>query len=1134
MKRSCGYVFAIVILSMIIIPILGSPVMAATYRGWVQTTDATFGSGDSFYNKNLSIFPYSPAIPTALTITGGTTTLNGSTVLGYRGIFISPSGEFAGAVLNGASVSTRVNIIPGSYWAAVAVEDTGAWAEINDSTITGNGIGTHGVLAANSGIVSIFDSFVTANGIGSNGLYAEDGGYIEMSGGSVTANGAGGSAVKAEGASSGILINNNAVISSNGAGVTGLYAENGGSIAMFGGSVSTAGTASHAVISSGSDSEVDIEDADVSTSGLGSYGLYADDSGRIEMSGGSVSTSGLLGSYAVRSSGDSSVALDGVDVSTKGVWNSSIGLYAYGLYADDGGSVGMIGGSVYTSGALSHAVRSEGDGSSVLLGNGPVISTIGISAYGLYATDGGLIIYAGGGGVTPFLLLPAPGSTITTAGDLAHAVRSSGTYSEIDLTDTSLVTEGDGAYGLYADDEGQITMEGGSVTTYGDYSYGVKTEDLNSLAELEDGVVIATHGEDAYGLYSDPGGVIYMDGGSVTTYGDYAHAVRSSGLGSETYLTNVSLYTEGIGAYGLYADDEGYISMSDGLIGSLDDTYMFVGTDGRIDLSGVEAGSEDADSLLVTDSSGTVNADDGTQLTGNVRHTGDSDGYLDLTLSGGSVLTGTVNSNINNLNSGINVTLSDNSSVWNVTGDSITNGSLSNAGTVDYQFSETADPATMSFVVPDGDYSDYKTVAAADFVGLVDNTAGILKMKADIEGNQGDFLSISGAATGENLIEVQNISNSGAERMDALVVAGDAANSTSVFSLADPDGVVDAGAWNYALTEGLLDDGISKEWYLKRNGLTTVGRGIVSSLVGSDIWYTEVDTLFNRTGLYKDGYSGGAWANVAAKKSEFSPESGIEFEQKFKTVSLGYDKKVDQKEGCPSLYQGMMVGYGTADRDISDNIGNTDIDSFHASFYSLFRWTDGLYVTGLLKYNHYKSDMTVTRLDDFSADLGQALGFDTVTGKYEQDGVGFSMMAGKRFDTGKEGWYWEPQLQLSWMLMSGDDYTTNSGIDVNISSSASIQARGGVLFGKSFETSAGSMLDLFAKISIVHEFDGKTDLTMSGAKYTSDLSGTWGVYGVGMNWQVGKGQYINANFQYADGSGRTDPWAAQLGFSLDM
>ena len=924
-------------------------------------------------------------------------------------------------------------------------------------------------------------------------------------------------------------------MSASGVSSYGLYADGSGRIEMTGGSVSAAGDSGHAVRSSGTLSEVILEDVEVSASGVSSYGLYSDDSGRIEMAGGSVSTSGLVGSHAVRSSGNGSgVALDGVDVSTNGVWNSSIGLYAYGLYADDGGSVGMTGGSVSTSGALSHAVTSEGDGSSVLLGNGPVISTSGISAYGLYATDGGLIIYAGAGGVTPFLLSLEPGPAITTAGDLAHAVRSSGTDSNINMTDTSLITEGDGAYGLFADDKGYISMEGGSVTTYGDYSYGVKTEDTNALAELSDGVVITTYGEDAYGLYSDPGGVIYMDGGSVTTYGDFAHAVRSSGLGSEAYLTDVSLYTEGTGAYGLYADDEGYISMEGGSIESLDGTYMFVGTDGRIDLFGVEAGSEDADSLLVTDSSGTVNADDGTQLTGNVRHTGDSDGYLDLTLSGGSVLTGTVNSNINNLNSGINVTLSDNSALWNVTGNSITVGSLSNAGTVDYQFSETADPVTMSFVVPDSDYSGYKMVSVVDFTGLIDSDSGIpgtLKMKADIDGNEGDLLYIAGTAEGENLVDVQIISNSGSDRMDGLIEVDDS-EATASFSLADPDGVVDAGAWNYILAEGMV--GSAKEWYLKRNGLTTVGRGIVSSLVGSDIWYTEVDTLFNRTGLYKDGYSGGVWANVAAKKSEFSPESGIEFEQKFKTISLGYDKKIDQKEGCPSLYQGVMVGYGTADRDISDNIGNTDIDSFHASFYSLFRWDDGLYVTGLLKYNHYKSDMTVTRLDDFSADLGQALGFDTVTGRYEQDGGGFSLMAGKRFDAGKEGWYWEPQLQLSWMLMSGDDYTTNSGIDVNISSSNSIQARGGVLFGKSFETSAGSMLDLFAKISIVHEFDGKTDLTMSGAKYSSDLSGTWGVYGVGMNWQVGKGQYINANFQYADGSGRTDPWAAQLGFSLDM
>ena len=1079
--RSCAM---IAFLSLIILTVSGYPLWAATYRGKVQTTDATYGSGDSFYNKNLSIIPYSPAIPTALTITGGTTILNGSTVQGWRGIFVDPSGSYAMVKLYGASVSTLVNIIPGSYWAAVALEGTGAWAEIYDSTITGNGVGTHGLLAANSAHAWITNSSITANGInsnglyayggdyyiamsggsvtvngaggsavkaegaggsgiilnnttvtangaGTNGLYAEDGGYIAMSGGSVTANGAGGSAVKAEGASSGILINNNAVISTNGVGITGLYAQDGGSIAMSGGSVSTAGAASHAVISSGSDSEVDIEDADVSTSGIGSYGLYANSGGSIFMDDGTVSTSGLLGSHAVISSGSGSeISLNDVHVSTNGIWNSAVGLYAYGIYAAEGGEVDMDGGSVSTTGALSHGAVADGDGSLI---------------------------------------------SMTNAGDVS--------------------TEGLGAYGLYANSGGRIYMNGGSALPA------------------------------AFSLYMQPVTTI-------STTGDYAHAVVSSGTGSAIYLSGVSVSTEGDSAYGLYADDGGYISMTGGEISSLSESYMYVSDGGHLDLSGVTAGEEDAESLIVTDSSGIVTAADGTILTGNVRHTGDSDGNLDLILSTGSSLTGTVNSNINNLNAGINVTLLDNSAVWNVTGASITDGSLSNAGTVDYQFSGTVDPETMSYVVPDSDYSGYKIVSVSDFNGLVDSDSGIsgtLKMKADINANEGDLLYIAGTATGENLVDVQIISNSGADRMDGLIVVDDS-EATASFSLADPDGVVDAGAWNYILAEGSV--GSAKEWYLKRNGLTTVGQGIVGSVVDSEIWYTEVGTLFDRLKMYKDGYAGGVWANAVAKKVEFDGGVGSVFDEDFRTVSLGYDKKFDRDNGA--LYQGGMIGYGTADRDITNSIGNTDIDSFHASLYSMYRSNNGFYIAGLLKFNHYKSDMTINKLDDFSAALGEALGFNTVTGEYENNGFGASMMLGKRIDTGSNGWYWEPQLQLSWMRLAGDDYSTNSGIDVDISDSDSIQARGGVMFGRSVITSNGMSLDIYGKASIVHEFDGETDITMSGGKWTSDLGGTWGVYEIGLNWQIAQKSYFNASFQYADGDNRTQPWGAQVGFSFEM
>jgi len=1131
--RSCAM---IAFLSLIILTVSGYPLWAATYRGKVQTTDATYGSGDSFYNKNLSIIPYSPAIPTALTITGGTTILNGSTVQGWRGIFVDPSGSYAMVKLYGASVSTLVNIIPGSYWAAVALEGTGAWAEIYDSTITGNGVGTHGLLAANSAHAWITNSSITANGINSNGLYAYGGDYyIAMSGGSVTVNGAGGSAVKAEGAGGSGIILNNTTVTANGAGTNGLYAEDGGYIAMSGGSVTANGAGGSAVKAEGAGgSGIILNNTTVAANGAGTNGLYAEDGGYIAMSGGSVTANGAGGS-AVKAEGASS----GILINNNAVISTN-GVGITGLYAQDGGSIAMSGGSVSTAGAASHAVISSGSDSEVDIEDADV-STSGIGSYGLYANSGGSIFMDDG--------------TVSTSGLLgSHAVISSGSGSEISLNDVHVSTNGIWnsavglyAYGIYAAEGGEVDMDGGSVSTTGALSHGAVADGDGSLISMTNAGDVSTEGLGAYGLYANNGGRIYMNGGSalpaafslymqpvttISTTGDYAHAVVSSGTGSAIYLSGVSVSTEGDSAYGLYADDGGYISMTGGEISSLSESYMYVSDGGHLDLSGVTAGEEDAESLIVTDSSGIVTAADGTILTGNVRHTGDSDGNLDLILSTGSSLTGTVNSNINNLNAGINVTLLDNSAVWNVTGASITDGSLSNAGTVDYQFSGTVDPETMSYVVPDSDYSGYKIVSVSDFNGLVDSDSGIsgtLKMKADINANEGDLLYIAGTATGENLVDVQIISNSGADRMDGLIVVDDS-EATASFSLADPDGVVDAGAWNYILAEGSV--GSAKEWYLKRNGLTTVGQGIVGSVVDSEIWYTEVGTLFDRLKMYKDGYAGGVWANAVAKKVEFDGGVGSVFDEDFRTVSLGYDKKFDRDNGA--LYQGGMIGYGTADRDITNSIGNTDIDSFHASLYSMYRSNNGFYIAGLLKFNHYKSDMTINKLDDFSAALGEALGFNTVTGEYENNGFGASMMLGKRIDTGSNGWYWEPQLQLSWMRLAGDDYSTNSGIDVDISDSDSIQARGGVMFGRSVITSNGMSLDIYGKASIVHEFDGETDITMSGGKWTSDLGGTWGVYEIGLNWQIAQKSYFNASFQYADGDNRTQPWGAQVGFSFEM
>lgn len=77
-------------------------------------------------------------------------------------------------------------------------------------------------------------------------------------------------------------------------------------------------------------------------------------------------------------------------------------------------------------------------------------------------------------------------------------------------------------------------------------------------------------------------------------------------------------------------------------------------------------------------------------------------------------------------------------------------------------------------------------------------------------------------------------------------------------------------------------------------------------------------------------------------------------------------------------------------------------------------------------------------------------------------------------------------------------------------------------------------LDLFGSLSMVHEFDGKTDITMSGGYWTSDLSGTWGVAGAGFNWNFQPGKHAHGGVSYAKGNDRDQPWGIYFGLSFEV
>ena len=410
------------------------------------------------------------------------------------------------------------------------------------------------------------------------------------------------------------------------------------------------------------------------------------------------------------------------------------------------------------------------------------------------------------------------------------------------------------------------------------------------------------------------------------------------------------------------------------------------------------------------------------------------------------------------------------------------------------------------------------------------------------------------------------------ERMTQYLVK--TADSGGTFSLLNRGGLVEAGIWAYSLASENVADG--KQWYLERAGLvpedpeptpdekpnapapnpgtgsdkptpapdpgtepdepapapdapitadelSSTAQAALGSIVSPFIWYIEVDSLYKRIDEYTPDYEGGAWFRAFGKKEYYDNGLVDGVKQEYGGMSAGYDWVKAYDDGA-KLYYGFMLGYGEGEREIS--FGSNDFDSKHFSLYGIYKKPNKFYVAGILKYNRYGSDFDLTE----SA-------YRRVEGDFDQNGYGASVQVGREFSLGN-GWFWEPQLQFSVLRIEGDSYRTsgspNAIIDVDMGDTDSVRLRGGLVLGREIINDDGSKFRGYVKASIQHEFDEKTDIWLDRRLFVSDLSGTWGSYGLGLQYRAKHGQSLFFDFEYGCGEKREQPWAVQLGYRIEM
>jgi autotransporter family porin len=341
-------------------------------------------------------------------------------------------------------------------------------------------------------------------------------------------------------------------ILTSGAGLPAAQADDGGSIAITGGSIETSGAAAPAILSKGGEggSSVTLSGGTtILTVGDGSAGLA------VSGSGASLTAAGA----------DPSA---GVDVKTLGV--GSIGATnGLGSGLEPGGTMNLTHTTIVTEGQDAHAVAVSGAGSETHLGAENALTTQGDGAIGIYATGGGVV--NGTGGV---VTITTSGANSEATGLSAFGVNADGPGSQVNLPGLIVTTAGANAYGLYASDGGAINAEDGpSIATHGAGAIGVYASGAGSSVAVGGGATIATAGASAAGLQADAGGLATLNGGSVTTTGIGASGLSVDGAGSKIMASNVAVATNGgydLGtesfSFGLVASNGGSATVSGGSI----------------------------------------------------------------------------------------------------------------------------------------------------------------------------------------------------------------------------------------------------------------------------------------------------------------------------------------------------------------------------------------------------------------------------------------------------------------------------------------------------------------------------------------------------------------------------------------
>ncbi|KGU86173.1 autotransporter outer membrane beta-barrel domain-containing protein [Pseudomonas mediterranea] len=391
---------------------------------------------------------------------------------------------------------------------------------------------------------------------------------------------------------------------------------------------------------------------------------------------------------------------------------------------------------------------------------------------------------------------------------------------------------------------------------------------------------------------------------------------------------------------------------------------------------------------------------------------------------------------------------------------------------------------------------------------------GTFKMDVDWATNQHDVLNVTGVANGNHALLVQG---SGVDPVSAqaLTLVKTAAGDATFGLVGDQ---VDVGTYSYKLVSAANGSG-GTDWYLDPETATvSPGTRTVMALFNTapTVWLGELTSLRSRMGeLRFNGGKSGAWGRTYGNKYNVDAASGTGYKQTQQGFSLGADAPLPVGDGQWLI--GAMAGHSNSDLDLSRGSSGT-VKSYYVGAYTTWLDADtGYYFDGVLKLNRFHNEAKVSMSDSSRA-----------KGSYNTTGLGGSVEFGRHIKL-DNNYFIEPYTQFSTVVIQGQDYGLNNGMQAEGDRTRSFLGKVGMTGGRNFTLDDGTVLQPYVRLAMAHEFAKNNEVQVNNNVFNNDLSGSRGELGAGIAAQLSERLQLHADFDYANGKNIEMPFGANVG-----